>query len=130
MRLPDASHRVPEPELTPLINIVFLLLIFFMIAGTLAARDALTVTPATAAHGESARPARSLVIGADGRLALDGQALSLAQARTRLGGADRPGVLFVKPDRALPATTLLEILGELDPAEGGYRIELLARREA
>ncbi len=130
MRLPDASHRASEPDLTPLINIVFLLLIFFMIAGTLAARDALTITPAAAVHGDSARPARSLVIGADGALALDGQPLSLAQARARLDDAERPGVLFVKPDRALPAATLLEILGELNTAGDGLRVELLARRES
>ena len=130
MRLPDASRRASEPDLTPLINIVFLLLIFFMIAGTLTVRDALTVTPATATHGEHARPARSLVIGADGRLALDGKAMSLAQARAQLAGAAPAGVLFVKPDRALPAAELLEILGQLDPVEGGYRIELLARRQS
>lgn len=80
VRLPPGipHRRAAEIGLIPLINVVFLLLVFFMIAGRIGPPDGLDVeppgaraaAPASAASGASVPPV--LVLAADGRLALDG----------------------------------------------------------
>ena len=68
-----------DDRILPLINVVFLLLIFFMVAGRLAASDPFAIEP-PASGSEGAAEPRDLVVllGADGRLALDGQEMAKA----------------------------------------------------
>lgn len=94
MRLRDKSAPSRrEPDLTSLINIVFLILIFFIVAGTLrpfAARDIQLAKTRPDQSGVSA-PAR-LIVAADGSLAYAGAAITRQALRARLaddvGGRD------------------------------------------
>lgn len=76
MRLtqPPPPRRDQETALIPLINIVFLLLIFFMIVGTIAPTDALPIDPPTSRQGRAAEPdPLQLLIDAEGRIAINGE---------------------------------------------------------
>ena len=74
-----------------MINVVFLLLVFFVAAGTVRAPDPIEASPpASERIGDAPVARRTLHLGADGALALDGRTLGatpLAVALTPLAGA-------------------------------------------
>ena len=83
-------------NLTPMIDVLFLLIIFFMVATTFGdlERNMELQVPEVTEAGDSVRPAKPLVVNvfADGRLDLDGQPVSLeeltgrlTEARSRIG---------------------------------------------
>lgn len=73
LRMPRRTH-VGEDGVIPLINVVFLLLVFFMVAGRISASDPFAVTPPRSAGERPAGPeALTVLVGAEGRLALDGR---------------------------------------------------------
>lgn len=98
-----------EIDLTPLINIVFLILIFFMLAGTLKSADGIQ-----AAEMESAEivEQKTLVINMarDGSLAVDGEIVArenlIQQLRTH---QQSDGKISIKPDARLAAEELLSV---------------------
>ncbi|MBR3370382.1 MAG: biopolymer transporter ExbD [Rhodobacteraceae bacterium] len=94
----------PEPNIA-LINIVFLMLVFFLIAGSLAPRPDPEVTLVSLSDIATAPPSDALVLLADGTLRLDGQAVSLPDAVAQL--ADDAQVRLL-PDRAAPAAQLVQ----------------------
>uniref|UniRef100_UPI0025882095 ExbD/TolR family protein n=1 Tax=Alcanivorax sp. TaxID=1872427 RepID=UPI0025882095 len=69
MIMEDNSRRPPLEPVLPLINVVFLLLIFFMLAGQLAKRPTVAVdTPVSqVANGQEAREKLLLVLKPDGQ---------------------------------------------------------------
>ncbi|MFT4730360.1 MAG: biopolymer transport protein ExbD [Granulosicoccus sp.] len=105
-------------DLTPLINIVFLMLIFFMLAGTLKPDDAIQTAEV---DGASMIEDDLLVIvmTIDGELSVKGenidrQALNLLlEAKTTLAGK-----VAIKPDSRLAAEQLLSLTEEL--RESGF----------
>ncbi|NGP51878.1 biopolymer transporter ExbD [Thioalkalivibrio sp. XN8] len=114
------TQRRPAPteeRILPLINVVFLLLIFFMLAGTLAVREPFEVTaPDSSSETRPETEPRRLLLGADGRLALDGEVLDEAAVVAALAAAlaDDPGLrVELKADARTPgnrAVVLLEAL--------------------
>ena len=109
--------RNDDERVLPLINVVFLLLIFFMLAGSLSASDPFPVTPPSSASEALAEPQEAIVlIGADGALALDGEPMELEAVETAFAArvADGSlGTVWIKGDGnadALVAITLLERL--------------------
>lgn len=69
MIMENSSRRPPLEPVLPLINVVFLLLIFFMLAGQLAKRPVVAVeTPVSqVANGKEAREKLLLVLKSDGQ---------------------------------------------------------------
>lgn len=115
--LPTRARRTGD-DMLPLVNIVFLLLIFFMLAGAVSTPDPLNVQPPRSmvdAAGD--RLPSMLVVGADGRLALGREVFTLEGLAPRIDAwltAAPPGFpLTVKADaetEALAIVTLLEAL--------------------
>ncbi|HEV8033899.1 biopolymer transporter ExbD [Yoonia sp.] len=95
-----------EPTIA-LINIVFLMLIFFLVAGTLVTpldKDLRLVRTADLA---GAAPAEALVLHADGRMTYEGGVVtSAADFVASLPEPARARVRII-PDRDLPAATLV-----------------------
>ena len=82
MRLPRRSRaRATDENVVPLINIVFLLLVFFMLTGTLRPAEPFDVTPPKAVI-DTVLDDRGLtvLIGPKGELALGSELIPLAQA--------------------------------------------------
>ena len=112
MRL-SAPRRKPEPTIA-LINIVFLMLIFFMVAGTLAPPLDPKLTLVETDRLDRRDPPAALVLDAEGVLSLRGavtEDVSLYVAT--LGDA---AVAQVIPDRAVPAVALLDVARRLEEA--------------
>lgn len=66
------------PNLVPLINIVFLLLIFFMLSGTLAKKDFFEVEPPSSNTSSDAEaPELIILISENNKIALDNKIISI-----------------------------------------------------
>jgi biopolymer transport protein ExbD len=117
------AKRVREPTIA-LINVVFLMLVFFMVAGTLApplSRDVRLVE--TADLGRAAPP-DALVLMADGTLRHRGGPVADPAAWF----ADRNGAeARLVPDRAAPAARVVEVARALRQA-GAERVLIVAER--
>jgi biopolymer transport protein ExbD len=116
MRLPPPMRRLPAEPYLPLINIVFLLLIFFLIVARLAPAAPLKVVPPTA-RGQVIAGKYALYLGADGTIAhggavgdaaLAGLASSLAQACP--APCTSPPVLLLNVDGRTVGTDLAALL--------------------
>lgn len=106
--------RRTEDNILPLINIVFLLLIFFMLAGSMITQPPFELTPPNTANAaDSEIEADILSLSADGRLGWGGEVLSLEELSPRLGDWDPEEALIVKADADLPASDLTELLADL-----------------
>lgn len=115
-----------EPTIA-LINIVFLMLIFFMIAGTLAPPLDKSVSLIKAEDLDPRDPPDTLVIHADGTLYLRGfEVTSIGAYMERLSDDDR-SVVRIVPDRDLPAKTLMSHVSQMR-AEGAERVLLVSER--
>lgn len=98
-------RRQAEPTIA-LINIVFLMLIFFLIAGSIAPRPDPDIALVSLSGITTEPPRDALVLLPDGSLRLEGVAVDLPEAVARLAGTDRVRLL---PDRAAPAERLVEV---------------------
>lgn len=131
MRLPETKQREQGENMIPLINVVFLLLIFFMLAGALAMPEPFAVQPPAASSDVSLENRDwTLLLAASGELALDGGLLSLDE----LGAAvDRvlqeypDAQLKLKADADVAAAALLEVMDVLRAA-GAQRVTLLTQK--
>jgi len=66
-----------DDNLIPLINVVFLMLIFFMVAGQIQPSDGIEVEPPASISKNKVTPERlKIVIAQDGQLVLDGHLIS------------------------------------------------------
>ncbi|MEP5762287.1 MAG: biopolymer transporter ExbD [Litoreibacter sp.] len=107
-----------EPTIA-LINIVFLMLVFFMVAGTLAQPLDKELKLVNTDDLEGRAPPDTLVIYPDGRLTYRGEDQASAEVYlATLTEEERANIRLV-PDRTLPAQDLMRIAGELRRAGAG-----------
>lgn len=111
-----AQQRAKREPTIALINIVFLMLVFFMVAGTLAQPldSALTLVSTDALEGRA--PPDALVMRADGQLKYRGQdILDSADFMSKLEEAQRK-IIRIVPDRNAEAAGLVRLGRELKDA--------------
>ncbi len=127
MDLSDTPKRPRAESIVPMINVVFLLLIFFLMTSRLAQPDPFDVTPPDAASEAAPEAQPVLYIAADGRMFFDGAEGDAALARLATASADSPQIQL-RADARLEAKTLARILRQL--AEAGLaRAELVVQRQ-
>ncbi|WP_100639121.1 ExbD/TolR family protein [Marinobacter salexigens] len=123
-----------DDNLVPLINIVFLMLIFFMVAGQITASDAVKVQAPeslTAARGEE--HSVTILVAANSAMYLDNLEVSpdllVEKLESLLGEADTPDEVsvLVKADAALPVDELQKVLRHIKKA-GLLKVALLTRQ--
>ncbi len=115
-----------EPTIT-LINIVFLLLVFFVVAGTLAAPIDRDVELVATEDLPPEAPPDALVLHADGRMTWRGEEMATVDAFLAAAPpewATRPRVV---PDREVPAATLIRLGHELS-ATGAEALLIVTER--
>lgn len=117
MLFPDPPRRRAAENIIPMINVVFLLLIFFLMTAELAPPDPLAVTPPHGAGAPAAPPAPVLSLGADGTIAYGGQTGAPALAAALAAVAAGPGPILLRADADAPATAAAGLLRRL--AEAG-----------
>lgn len=118
--------------LTPLIDVVFILLVFFMLASSFLDWRAIELTAPSEASGGAASEGALLVevrrdglrVGAE-RLSLE--ALAERVAAQLLEAPDRR--ILVRPDPAVPLQRAIEVLDRLSAA-GASRLSLIRRPES
>lgn len=129
MRRSRPQKRGREPTIT-LINIVFLMLIFFLIAGTLAPPLDPDLSLVSTRDLEGREPPDALVIGASGLTTYRGQPMGAAAYVAQMGDLDAiDGITTVRivPDRELAAHHLLEVGRALQEA-GADKVLLVTKR--
>jgi len=110
---PLPIRRRSEPMIA-LINIVFLMLVFFLVAAAIAPPLERGVDLVEAERIEGRAPPDAAVIRADGTMIYRGAEItSEAYLAARLSEASGSVTLRLVPDRALPAARLVAIAGEL-----------------
>lgn len=103
--LESGSERDDVINMMPLVDVVFLLLIFFLAATTFAREEVeLDLRLPEARSGESGLPDQKLIINvfADGRLVVDGREVTLEALRQKLTAAarrNRDQSVLVRGDR-------------------------------
>ncbi|AKP00105.1 Biopolymer transport protein (plasmid) [Marinovum algicola DG 898] len=122
-----ARPRRPREPTIALINIVFLMLIFFLVAGTLARPLDPGLTLVRTADLEGRAPADALVIHADGRLSWQGIPVASPSAFLADLPQDMRPVARLLPDRDLPAANLVA-LGRAVQAAGAARVVIVTER--
>lgn len=104
--LESGSESDDAINMMPLVDVVFLLLIFFLAATTFAQKEVeLDLRLPEARAGEAAEPDRKLVVNvfADGRLVVDGREVTIEALRQKLTAAARRNKdqsVLVRGDRA------------------------------
>lgn len=110
MRFGNPRREEVDLNITPLIDIVFLLLIFFMVSTTFQKESELHVQLPQAEQQESVQPKQPLeiVISADGQYAIGGRTLAdnslptLLKSLRTAAGDDREQPLIVRADARTP----------------------------
>jgi biopolymer transport protein ExbD len=108
-----------DDGLIPLINIVFLLLIFFMIAGQISSDQGLTIEPPVS-HSKKAlvTPPLVIVLDSEQTIFMDGLSIDLTQLKTQLlryveTHSAKEQQLALKADKTITATVLDEVLNTI-----------------
>lgn len=109
MPLKVQHDEQPQLNLTPMIDVLFLLIIFFMVATTFGdlERNIELQVPEVADTGETRPPARPVIINvfADGRLEYDGQTVTPAELTSELAArrsAQGDPSVIIRGDAACP----------------------------
>lgn len=126
LNLKAASDRDEGPDLTPLIDVVFILLIFFILAASFAVRGIdLDLPPARSGQPLSGRVVEFRLL-ADGSFLCDGVPVARADVRAKVQGivrgfSKRPGQLVLKAAPDAPVEPLIFLVDEVR-MQGGEKL--------
>ncbi len=131
MRLADNTHKRHAENILPLINIVFLMLVFFLVAATLKPFSELNVNPPATQAGEQGENIRdTILVDAEGHISFEGALVKpeelTERLRNRLQLGDMPR-LKILADKNLPATDLVDVLAATTAA-GAKHVSLITAR--
>lgn len=118
--------RKAEPTIA-LINVVFLMLVFFLVAGSMSPPMDDDVTLVSLAEIEGRQPPNALMVHADGRVTWRGDAIDPSQFQLPDAAQEETGHIRLIPDRNAPAARLLEIAGLLR-ANGAEAVYVVTER--
>lgn len=122
-------RKRPKPDFSlAVINIVFLLLLFYLVTGSLMRPEEMQAdAPVTSELKPDLLPRPLLVVAADGTLLLDGVSVDRAALGVAAQGAvGEGGVLNVLADRSMAGRAFLELLAQLDA--GGVPLRIVSLR--
>ena len=116
-----------EDALLPLINLVFLLLMFFIVAGQLT-NEPLPELPGTEQSPEQLAPEADMMVQADGQWQVEGKHQTRESLLAALPAPDENVPLKIAADQSLTMANLEDLLRILE--EGGYSEVLLLTEPA
>ncbi|MBN7756537.1 biopolymer transporter ExbD [Nitratireductor aquimarinus] len=132
LRLARPTQTRQRESTIALINIVFLMLIFFLVAGTLTPPLDNDVSLISTIEADRSQPPDALFVTSEGEMRLrgtatDAQSFMLERVDTLGETAARELEIKVAADRELPAAKLVDIVGALKAA-GASRISIITER--
>jgi len=111
LALPKRKRPNPEDSLIPMINIVFLLLIFFMVAGQISARESESIEPPISSSERSLERENWVIqINSQQTLLLNGEPIELKELVVDSVQLER---VTIKADQNTAAKTLYPVLKKL-----------------
>lgn len=120
MKLRRAPPREPMETIVAMIDVVFFLLVFFMLIGRLDATAPFEVLPPLGRTGADLPGGGATVaVAEDGRLALNGVGMTaeaLVAMLVRLAGDDPALSVRVNAHQAAPLSAVLPLLGQFEDA--------------
>lgn len=127
---PPEDHRI-EVTVVPMVNVVFLLLIFFMLVGRIVPSSELEVSPPISRSGQaqSGEPVR-IIVPADGHIVIGEKETDIAALDAAVAAildSDPERQFQLKADAALEANRLIYIMEILRQA-GVRELTLLTER--
>jgi len=126
--LDDILEEGNSPDLTPMIDCVFLLLIFFMVTAAFVGPARFTVHLPEAVHGEMFRPERAdIAVSAEGKVALGGKVVTLDELAEELERR-RPRRVVIRADGDAPHGAVLDVLEAVGRA-GVREVYMAVRRK-
>jgi biopolymer transport protein ExbD len=118
MRLSRRPSRTPPETIVALIDVVFFLLVFFMLIGRMDATAPFDVIPSTALTGaDMPSGGMTVSVSASGTVALDGALVTLSQMDSRLARAlaDAPQTLIrINANSAVELRHVLPLLRRIE----------------
>jgi biopolymer transport protein ExbD len=131
MRIPSTKRQPSSDWVLQFINIVFLILLFFMVNGTIASAPRPDIDPPIAVFSEASNPPQNAVyIDRNGRMSFNGQSLNMVELERVLtepvAGGAAPSAIVA--DRRLAAATLVALLSDLQ-AKGIAVLPLITLKE-
>ncbi|WP_310618753.1 ExbD/TolR family protein [Flexibacterium corallicola] len=97
MRLEARARKRRAPGLTSLIDVIFLLLMFFMLASTFSVYQRLDITSGTSGRGDIKQSPVLIRVGAEGKLDIGGQPMEFSLLEQRLADLDKERSIAVMP---------------------------------
>jgi biopolymer transport protein ExbD len=130
MHLKSPIRRPPLENTVPLINVVFLMLIFFMLAGSITRDDAHRVSvPLSMLEDEAIRSTGAIIIAKDGRIFADDIEITAQDGLARKVESHSSEPIKLAADGDLPAHVLHKTLRDLQ-ASGAENITLITSKGA
>jgi len=117
------ENKRPE-NVIPMINIVFLLLLYFMVAGNLHL-DLEVTPPSSSATNEPPVGVPQIAIQADGSLWLQGQQIEMTQLSVELSSVFKDHVVQISADAKTETVIVAQVIDSLGEA-GAKHISLLS----
>lgn len=130
-RKPRQTEKI-DKHILPMTNIIFLMLIFFMIAGQITATDPFAITPSKSISTTHTKPEDGIIhLSKDGEITFQYQAMDAEELKVKVAEylAEAPGaVLRLKADADYSAVETLFLLAELHEI-GVEKISLITQLE-
>ena len=101
-----------ELDMTPMLDVVFILLIFFIVTAVFVKEPGEDVFRPEAQTQERERPTLLVAVNSDGQIYVDGDVLELAQLRNafeQLRSENPRAEAMIQGDREAPAGTILDV---------------------
>lgn len=131
MEMERSKKPVREISMVPLINVVFLLLIFFLVAGTVEKVEVIDVELPQAVSGELVEEGPiEILMGRYQEIIINDRPVTLAEVEALIRQkleASPQRVITIKADARMPASRMIELLDRLKAA-GGRNISLTTQQ--
>lgn len=128
MELGPPQRRPRGENIVPMINVVFLLLIFFLMTAQIAPPEPFAVDPPEATAEASDGGTLILHLSAEGELGFEDQRAEAAVAAAADAAVAADAPLFLRADRAAEAVAVARLLGGL-AAAGARDVRLITAAE-
>jgi biopolymer transport protein ExbD len=123
MILDPPAKRPPRESIVPMINVVFLLLIFFLMTAQITPPDPFEITPPDSNAQDPAEGRQILYVSAEGKLAFG--AFEDEDVFAALVDLDPDEPLMIRADRSVQADRIAALLPRL-AASGVSRVKLIS----
>ncbi|MCE3233392.1 MAG: exbD [Rickettsiaceae bacterium] len=130
MQFKRNPRKKQQISLIPMINIIFLLLVFFIIAGTIEVVDTFDLVLPKSQTGKSKAPVDVVIyLSADGKIAVNSDVVTEQTLQTivkTLFIDDPKQQISIKSDASVPAKTVITVMNLIEKA-GGSDVSLITQ---